>query len=632
LNGKFLRNGIVMLVLVVGTVALLYTFLISSPSDQTVAYSQFLSNVGNGEVTKVEQQDLRLTVTGKSAENTYVVIVPGIGFTDVYADVQKVKPEGTTIQFSGKEASQSGQWISLLVGAILPVLLIGGFLFFMMRQAQGTNNQAMSFGKSRARMFLGNKTVVTFADVAGVDEAKTELQEVVEFLKYPEKFNSLGARIPRGVLLVGPPGTGKTLMARAVAGEAGVPFFSISGSEFVEMFVGVGASRVRDLFDQAKRNAPCIVFVDEIDAVGRQRGAGLGGSHDEREQTLNQILVEMDGFDTNTNVIVVAATNRPDVLDPALLRPGRFDRQVILDRPDMRGRVEILRVHTKGKPLDRAIAIEDIAKQSPGFSGADLANLVNESAILAARRNKKLIGMSEFQEALERIVAGPERKSRVISDAEKLIIAYHEGGHAVVQRVLPKCDPVSKVTIISRGMALGYTMALPSEDRYLQSKTEFEDKIAGMLGGNAAERIVFGDTTTGASNDIEKATDLARRMVTEFGMSDRLGPRAFGKRDELIFLGREIGEQRNYSDDVAKQIDEEVRSLIEKAYTRASEVLTQHRARLDLLAATLVEKETLDGEEFEALFTDVPPKEPLHGVVPKLAVAPAPAEPSAQPA
>jgi cell division protease FtsH len=636
LNGKFMRNGIVMLVLVVGTVALLYTFLISSPSDQEVAYSQFLTNVRNGAVTEVVQQDLRLTVTGKTPEETYVVIVPGIGFTDVFADVQAAAPEGASIVFAGKEASQGGQWISLLIGAILPVMLIGGFLFFMMRQAQGTNNQAMSFGKSRARMFLGNKTVVTFADVAGVDEAKTELQEVVEFLKYPEKFNSLGARIPRGVLLVGPPGTGKTLMARAVAGEAGVPFFSISGSEFVEMFVGVGASRVRDLFDQAKRNAPCIVFVDEIDAVGRQRGAGLGGSHDEREQTLNQILVEMDGFDTNTNVIVVAATNRPDVLDPALLRPGRFDRQVILDRPDMKGRVEILRVHSKGKPLDKAIAIEDVAKQSPGFSGADLANLVNEAAILAARRNKKLIGMSEFQEALERIVAGPERKSRVISDAEKLVIAYHEGGHAVVQRILPKCDPVSKVTIISRGMALGYTMALPQEDRYLQSKTEFEDKIAGMLGGNAAERIVFGDTTTGASNDIEKATGLARRMVTEFGMSDRLGPRAFGKRDEMVFLGRDFGEQRNYSDDVAKQIDEEVNKLIETAYARASDVLTEHRARLDLLAATLVEKETLDAEAFETLFADLPPKEPLHGVVPKLVEAPVaeapaePAEPTAQ--
>ena len=379
----------------------------------------------------------------------------------------------------GAPASDGSAWLGILLSALLPIVLIGALLFFMFRQAQGTNNQAMSFGKSRARMFLGNKTVVTFHDVAGVDEAKTELQEVVEFLKYPEKFNQLGARIPRGVLLVGPPGTGKTLLARAVAGEAGVPFFSISGSEFVEMFVGVGASRVRDLFDQAKRNSPCIVFVDEIDAVGRQRGAGLGGSHDEREQTLNQILVEMDGFDTNTNVIVVAATNRPDVLDPALLRPGRFDRQVILDRPDMKGRLEILKVHIKGKPLDKAVDLTTVARQSPGFSGADLANLVNEAAILAARRNKKVITIGEFGEALERVVAGPERRSRVISDAEKAIIAYHEGGHAVVQRILPKTDPVAKVSIISRGMALGYTMGMPTEDRYLQSKSEFEDKIAG---------------------------------------------------------------------------------------------------------------------------------------------------------
>jgi cell division protease FtsH len=463
-------------------------------------------------------------------------------------------------------------------------------------------------------MFLGNKTVVTFGDVAGVDEAKTDLQEVVEFLKYPEKFNALGARIPRGVLLVGPPGTGKTLLARAVAGEAGVPFFSISGSEFVEMFVGVGASRVRDLFDQAKRNSPCIVFVDEIDAVGRQRGAGLGGSHDEREQTLNQILVEMDGFETNTNVIVVAATNRPDVLDPALLRPGRFDRQVILDRPDLKGRVAILKVHIKGKPIDKTVDIENVARRSPGFSGADLANLVNESAILAARRNRKTISTSEFNEALERIVAGPERKSRIISDAEKRIIAIHEGGHAVVQRVLPKCDPVAKVTIISRGMALGYTMALPVEDRYLQSKTEFDDKIAGLLGGNAAERLVFGDTTTGASNDIEKATTLARRMVTEFGMSDKLGPLAFGKHDEMVFLGREIGEQRNYSDDVAKLIDEEVRAIIENGYVRATKVLADYRPKLLALADKLIAEETVDTEEFEKLFSDLPPKENLHGI------------------
>ncbi|MBA3435842.1 MAG: ATP-dependent zinc metalloprotease FtsH, partial [Chloroflexi bacterium] len=510
------------------------------------------------------------------------------------------------IAFEPQPADEGGAWIGLLLTAFLPILLIGFFIFFMFRQAQGTNNQAMSFGKSRARMFLGNKQVVTFADVAGVDEAKMELQEVVEFLKYPEKFNSLGARIPRGVLLVGPPGTGKTLLARAVAGEAGVPFFSISGSEFVEMFVGVGASRVRDLFDQAKRNSPCIVFVDEIDAVGRQRGAGLGGSHDEREQTLNQILVEMDGFETNTGVIVVAATNRPDVLDPALLRPGRFDRQVILDRPDMKGRLEILRVHSKGKPLDKSVDLQGVARKSPGFSGADLANLVNEAAILAARRNKKVITTPEFGEALERVVAGPERKSRVISDAEKAIIAYHEGGHAMVQRVLPKCDPVAKVSIISRGMALGYTMGLPMEDRYLQSKAEFEDKIAGMLAGNAAERLIFGDTTTGSSNDIEKATNVARRMVTEFGMSDKLGPLAFGKRDEMVFLGRDLGEQRNYSDDVAKQIDEEVRAIIDKAYARAMDVLTRHKDRLIQLAERLVAEETVEQDAFEAMFADLP--------------------------
>ncbi len=617
MNPKFFRNGIVMLVLVVGTAALLFTWITTTGQTTSTVYSQFLDDVGAGEVKKVTQQGTTLTVvTNDTPEKTYTVIVPTV-LTQVWPDMQEAaKATGRELSkdIFGATPAPDTSWLGLLLTAVLPLLIIGGFIFFMMRQAQGTNNQALSFGKSRARMFLGNKTVVTFADVAGVDEAKTELQEVVEFLKFPEKFNSLGARIPRGVLLVGPPGTGKTLMARAVAGEAGVPFFSISGSEFVEMFVGVGASRVRDLFDQAKRNSPCIVFVDEIDAVGRQRGAGLGGSHDEREQTLNQILVEMDGFDTNTNVIVVAATNRPDVLDPALLRPGRFDRQVILDRPDMRGRVEILRVHTKGKPLDKAVDVEGVARQSPGFSGADLANLVNEAAILSARRNKKVIGMSEFQEALERIVAGPERKSRVISDAEKAIIAYHEGGHAIVQRILPKCDPVSKVTIISRGMALGYTMALPQEDRYLQSKTEFEDKIAGLLGGNVAERLIFGDTTTGASNDIEKATDLARRMVTEFGMSDKLGPLSFGKRDELVFLGREIGEQRNYSDEIAKQIDEEVRAIIDKAYERATEVLTTHRDRLVALAERLVAEETVDAETFETFFTDLPPKSPESGV------------------
>jgi cell division protease FtsH len=622
LNGKFLRNGIVMLFLVVVAVAFLYTWLLQQENPQTVAYSDFLGQVQAGQVAEVTQVEQTLSVT-RTDKSTYTTVVPSV-LTDVFADIRTAAGDGPAPTFNAELAPDTS-WLGLILTGLLPLILIGGFILFMMRQAQGTNNQALSFGKSRARMFLGNKTVVTFSDVAGVDEAKTELQEVVEFLKYPEKFNTLGARIPRGVLLVGPPGTGKTLLARAVAGEAGVPFFSISGSEFVEMFVGVGASRVRDLFDQAKRNAPCIVFVDEIDAVGRQRGAGLGGSHDEREQTLNQILVEMDGFDTNTNVIVVAATNRPDVLDPALLRPGRFDRQVILDRPDMKGRVAILKVHTKGKPLDKVVDVEGIARQSPGFSGADLANLVNEAAILSARRNKKVIGMSEFQEALERIVAGPERKSRVISDAEKAIIAYHEGGHAVVQRVLPKCDPVQKVTIISRGMALGYTMALPSEDRYLQSKSEFEDKIAGLLGGNAAERLIFGDTTTGASNDIEKATDLARRMVTEFGMSEKLGPLAFGKRDELVFLGREIGEQRNYSDDVAKQIDEEVRAIIDRAYDRAVEVLTTHRDKLQALAEKLIAEETVDSENFESIFADLPPKENLHGAPSGLIPTPTPA-------
>jgi len=621
LNSRFLRNGIVTLVLVVGMATLLYILFFPSQPADTIPYAPanssgtFLGLVKQGKVTEVVQQGTKLTISLTEQVNGNPAVkqsqVPGELGTGLVADITAVcaQPDATcnpAMTIGAAEEPQTGQWLGVLLTTLVPVLLIGAFLFIMFRQAQGTNNQAMSFGKSRARMFLGNKTVVTFNDVAGVDEAKTELQEVVEFLKYPEKFNSLGARIPRGVLLVGPPGTGKTLLARAVAGEAGVPFFSISGSEFVEMFVGVGASRVRDLFDQAKRNSPCIVFVDEIDAVGRQRGAGLGGSHDEREQTLNQILVEMDGFDTNTNVIVVAATNRPDVLDPALLRPGRFDRQVILDRPDMKGRLEILKVHIKGKPLDKAIDLQTIARQSPGFSGADLANLVNEAAILAARRNKKVITTGEFGEALERVVAGPERKSRLISDAEKVIIAFHEGGHAVVQRVLPKCDPVAKVTIISRGMALGYTMALPTEDRYLQSKTEFEDKIAGLLGGNAAEKLIFGDTTTGASNDIEKATDLARRMVTEFGMSDKLGPLSFGKRDELVFLGREIGEQRNYSDDVARQIDEEVRAIIDRGYARAMEVLVTYRDRLTQLADKLVAEETVESEDFEKLFADLP--------------------------
>ncbi len=501
--------------------------------------------------------------------------------------------------------SDFGAWLTI-GSTILPIILIGAFLFIILRQAQGANNQAISFGKSRARMFASNRPPITFADVAGVDEAKQELQEVVEFLKYPDKFTALGARIPRGVLLVGPPGVGKTLLARAVAGEAGVPFFSISGSEFVEMFVGVGASRVRDLFDQAKKNAPCIVFVDELDAVGRHRGAGLGGSHDEREQTLNQILVEMDGFDSNTNIIVLAATNRPDILDPALLRPGRFDRQVVLDKPDINGRRAILELYVKGKPVEPEVSLDEIARSTPGFSGADLANLMNEAAILAGRRNKKTIGRAEIEEAVERVIAGPEKKSRVISEKEREIIAYHEAGHAVVMRMLPNSDPVHKISIISRGMALGYTMPLPPEDRHLMSKSKFMDDLAGLMGGHVAEELVFGDVTTGSENDLERATNIARRMVCEWGMSDRLGPRTFGKRDELIFLGREITEQRNYSEEVARAIDEEVRGIIEHAEGVARRILTEYRHILDAVAQRLIREETLEGKEFEAMFAGVP--------------------------
>jgi cell division protease FtsH len=495
-----------------------------------------------------------------------------------------------------------------LLSYLLPVLVLGVFIYFMVRQMQGTNNQAIMFGKSKARMLSGDQPTVTFEDVAGVEESKEELREVVEFLKEPEKFISLGARIPKGVLLVGSPGTGKTLMAKAVSGEAGVPFFSISGSEFVEMFVGVGASRVRDLFEQAKRHSPCIVFVDEIDAVGRQRGTGLGGSHDEREQTLNQILVEMDGFDTDTNVIVMAATNRPDILDPALLRPGRFDRRVVLDRPDMRGREAILKVHVRGKPLAPGVDLSKVAKGTPGFVGADIENLVNEAAILAARRNKKSIGQDEFEESVERVIAGPERKSRLITDAEKKIIANHEAGHAVVMQAIPECDPVHKVSIISRGMMGGYTLALPEEDRTVRGRREYMAELAGLLGGRAAEELVFNDITTGAASDMERATKTARNMVTRWGMSDRLGPMVYGQKEELIFLGREISEQRDYSDQVANEIDEEVRKIVNGAYEEAKAILTKHRDMLEKVAVRLVEVETIDEEEFNRLFPAPQPK------------------------
>jgi cell division protease FtsH len=507
-----------------------------------------------------------------------------------------------------KKPNDISGFLSIVTYIVPPILLIG-FIWFMFRQAQGSNNQALSFGKSRARMFTGDQPTVTFDDVAGVEEAKEELYEVVEFLKEPEKFITLGARIPKGVLLIGRPGTGKTLLAKAVSGEAGVPFFSISGSEFVEMFVGVGASRVRDLFDQAKRHSPCIVFVDEIDAVGRQRGAGLGGSHDEREQTLNQMLVEMDGFDTDTNVIIMAATNRPDILDPALLRPGRFDRRVILDRPDMRGREAILKVHVKGKPLDPEIDLSVVAKATPGFVGADLENLVNEAAILAARRNKRVIGQDEFQEAIERVIAGPERKSRLISEEEKAIVAFHEAGHAIVGHVIPEADHVHKVSIISRGMMGGFTMSLPEDDRMLISRNKMRADMAYALGGRAAEEIVFNDITSGASNDLERVTKMARTMVTRLGMSDDLGPMVYGQKEELIFLGREISEQRDYSEEIAVKIDQEVRSLVSDAHDRAREILVKYRDQLNTVANTLIEVETLNREAFEALFNEpVQPK------------------------
>ena len=585
-------------------VALLYAYKAQSPATGPVLYSQVVEEIRTGQVKRVTISGDTATVlkVDNTTETVNILTTDGGAFTKQILDYNATQPSSRQVELSLQRDSQTFGIIGSVLLSLLPVLLIGGFFVYMMRQAQGTNNQALSFGKSRARMFVGNKPTVTFDDVAGVDEAKQELTEVVEFLKYPEKFSTLGARIPRGVLLVGPPGTGKTMLARAVAGEAGVPFFSISGSEFVEMFVGVGASRVRDLFDQAKRNAPCIVFIDEIDAVGRQRGAGLGGSHDEREQTLNQILVEMDGFDTGTNVIVLASTNRPDVLDPALLRPGRFDRQVVLDRPDIKGRKGILDVHVRGKPLDKSVDLLRIAQISPGFSGADLANVVNEAAILAARRNRKVVTQIDFEEALEKVSLGPERRSRVISEKEKNIVAYHEAGHALCFKLLTNTNPVHKISVVSRGMAMGVTWSLPQEDRYFRTKREFEDDIAAALGGWTAEQLhLGGDVTTGASNDIEKATEMARQMVTKYGMSEKLGPLQYGKTDELIFLGRQIQEEKNYSEETSKLIDSEVHEIVDRARRRAYELLTQYRSLLDAVVARLIEQETLSSDEFNNL-------------------------------
>ena len=537
-------NVFVYAIIFFAIIAVFFTMFSNDNPAEDTSLSTMLSMAENEEISRIVVDGDKLVITPRSAPDQLMVVSKETG-TSIFEifTAAGLNPTELSIQI---EVDQSGSFGSVLgiLFQFLPLIFFGAILLFMMRQAQGSNNQTLGFGKSRARMFAPNRPTVKFSDVAGVEESKQELQEVVEFLKEPERFLSLGAHIPKGVLMVGPPGTGKTLLSRAVAGEAGVPFFSISGSEFVEMFVGVGASRVRDLFDQAKRNSPAIVFVDEIDAVGRHRGAGLGGGHDEREQTLNQILVEMDGFDTSTNVIVIAATNRPDILDPALLRPGRFDRRVVLDSPDINGRVAILSVHVQGKPLDDDVNLEGLARQTPGFSGADLANLVNEAAILAARRDKQLISQFELLESVDRVTMGPERRTRVISQHEKEIVAYHEGGHALVGHLLEHGDPVQKISIVSRGMAAGYTKSMPEEDRMFYSRPQLMDRIAMALGGRAAEEVTFKQVTTGASNDLEQVTQLARAMVTRYGMSDSLLPRTFGKREDMVFLGREISEQR----------------------------------------------------------------------------------------
>ena len=603
---RWMRNSFIYLLIIVAVIAIFFTLFSDVGGTSEIPISEVATMAKHGEIQSLEVSGDQLTVLTNRGETYTSRKEEGVSIVETL-QAYGVDPLMGNLNLVVKGSSGLGSLFNLLL-TFLPLIFFGAVLLFMMRQAQGNSSQTFSFGRSRARMLVGNQPNVSFADVAGVDEAKTELEEVVEFLKYPERFLTLGARIPRGVLLVGPPGTGKTLLARAVAGEAAVPFFSISGSEFVEMFVGVGASRVRDLFDQAKRNVPCIVFVDEIDAVGRHRGAGLGGGHDEREQTLNQILVEMDGFETSVNVIVMAATNRPDILDPALLRPGRFDRRVVLDNPDIEGRTEILKVHVKGKPLDDDVDLVRISKQTPGFSGADLANLVNEAAILAARRTKKQLTFDEFAESIDRVMMGPARKSRVISPREKELTAHHEAGHALVAHLLPHADPVAKVTIVTRGTTGGYTKYLPEEDRHLWTLNQFKDHLAAAMGGRVAEEITFGEVTTGATSDLEQATHMARTMVTRYGMSEKLGPRTFGKREELVFLGREISEQRDYSDSVAQVIDEEVYNLIDNAYQTAKTLLTTHKAKLVQLAQYLTEHETAEGDVLDALFNSTPPE------------------------
>ena len=596
---KFLRNVGFYLLIILVAISVIDYFSTKNTNRQEVEYTQFLQQVDKGDVSKVVI--IQNTIHGTLADGTeFTTITPDApnNDPDLY---QKLSAKGIDI---AAENPPEPPWWSQMFSSVIPILLLIGVWFFIMQQTQGGGGRVMSLGKSRARMSGADKIKVTFRDVAGADEAKQELEEVVEFLKHPKKFNELGARIPKGVLLFGPPGTGKTLLARAVAGEAGVPFFSISGSDFVEMFVGVGASRVRDLFEQAKKNAPCIVFIDEIDAVGRQRGAGVGGGHDEREQTLNQLLVEMDGFAANEGIIIIAATNRPDILDPALLRPGRFDRQIVVDKPDVRGRLAILKVHTKGKPMAKDVDLDIIARRTPGFTGADLSNLVNEAALLAARRDKHKVGMTEMEEAIERVIAGPERKSHVMSEEEKRLTAYHEGGHTLVGMMLKHADPVHKVTIIPRGRAGGYTLMLPKEDRNYATRSELLDRLKVAMGGRVAEEVVLKEISTGASQDIQQASRIVRSMIMQYGMSDVLGPVAYGEsQNHQVFLGRDINHQRNYSEEVASEIDKEVRKYMEEAYEACRKIITENRDKLELIAQALMERETLTAKELEELLT-----------------------------
>ncbi|MGK2848563.1 MAG: ATP-dependent zinc metalloprotease FtsH [Minisyncoccota bacterium] len=599
---QILKNlsSILLIFFIISGIIILYQKPTDKPVD--VSLSELVGEINQGSVSKIVVQNNDLSIELHDGKKQRTSKEPQSSLTETLTNYGVEKEKLNNVFLTVKEDSGASFWLAAILPILLPFLLIGAFIWFMMRQAQRGNSQALSFGTSRARMIdpKDKKKRVTFADVVGAEETKNELEEVVEFLKHPKKFLNMGAKIPKGVLLLGPPGTGKTLMAKAVAGEAGVPFFNISGSEFVEMFVGVGASRVRDLFKQAKKNAPAIVFIDEIDAVGRQRGTGLGGGHDEREQTLNQILVEMDGFETDLSVIVIAATNRPDVLDPALLRPGRFDRRVTMDLPDINEREQILVVHSKNKPLEKTVTLRTIAERTPGFSGADLANLLNEGAILATRRNRKTISIDELTESIEKVILGPERRGRAINTKEREIIAYHEGGHALVGASLPYADPVQKVSIISRGHAGGYTLSVPSEDKSLHSHNYFLDELAVFLGGYASEKMVFGDITTGPSNDLERATQMARQMVTRYGMS-KLGARTFGKKTEMVFLGKDMHEERDYSEKTAQDIDVEISLFIEQAFQRATNILTTKRDVLNRIAQALLEKETLEKEAFDAI-------------------------------